>query len=56
MPDHYVLVVSPDALRIVLAGLGKLPGEVMFEVGTDLRRQISEQNAQAAAPPSAGPE
>lgn len=56
MPDHYVLVVSPNVARIIMAGLGKLPGELMFDAATDLRRQMAEQDAQAdAPPPAAGP-
>ncbi len=48
MANHYVLVVSPQAARIIMAGLGKLPGEVMFDLATELRKQIAEQDAEAA--------
>ena len=46
-PKHYIVVLSPQHAQIVMAGLGELPGKVMFEAATDIKRQIDEQNANA---------
>lgn len=48
-PNHYVLVVPPLWARVIVAGLGKLPGEAMFDVTTDLKRQMADQDAAAEA-------
>lgn len=45
----YQVNLSPDHIRIIIAGLGELPTKVSFDTLVALKVQVEQQNAKAAA-------